>query len=181
MATGQTGTYRYLDGDDERRELVADIARVRRAVVQFAESQPPTRHYEPRYHGWTLAAMLAHLHTVDSLALMQIQMSLLGVRPPLPLPLVNWLNDRMARVFRERLVTTTLKGIRSREKRIADLILRLPMDKFSKPVYHPPSESYLTVERVVQAYFLNHWQEHLQTMQRAEGIFYEPPERYDTL
>ena len=47
---------------------MADIRRVRQSVIQMAESVPPERHYEPRYHGWSLAALLAHLNTIDNLA-----------------------------------------------------------------------------------------------------------------
>ena len=53
--------------------------------------------------------------------------------------------------------------------------MQLPIDRYTREVYHPPSGSYLTVERALQQYFLFHWQEHLQTMQRVEGIYYEPP------
>ena len=55
------------------------------------------------------------------------------------------------------------------------------MDKFTHQVWDPSADQYLTVERAVQVAFLFHWQEHLITLQKVEGVFYEPPERFDTL
>jgi hypothetical protein len=164
--------YRYLDGDAERRELVADVEQIAMAV-------PENRRFEPRYHGLSLAALLAHLHFSDRIALWGIQMALLGLRPPVPMALVNVLNGLTARLFVKRVPDATIRGIRAHEKRVADFILRLPMDRYTRQVYDPTSESYLTVERALQVAFLFHWQEHLVMMQRVEGIFYEPPERFD--
>ncbi len=167
--------FRYLDTPAERQELVGDIHRVRRTLVTLAQGVPPDKHFEPRYHGWTLAALLAHLNTTDNLALTAMKLSLVGIRPPLSLGALNQFNDFTARVFRQRLVSTTLRSLERGEKRIADFIMTLPMDRFTREIYHPPSSRYLTIERALQQYFLFHWQEHLQTMQRVEGIFYEPP------
>ena len=61
MDSGFSRDFRYLDTEAERQELAGDIRRVRQSVIQMAESVPVERHYEPRYHGWSLAAMLAHL------------------------------------------------------------------------------------------------------------------------
>ena len=74
--------YRYLDGDDDRRALVADIHRVRDAVIQIARTVPENRRYEPRYHGWSLGAMLAHLYTSDRIALWTIQWRSLACARP---------------------------------------------------------------------------------------------------
>jgi hypothetical protein len=168
--------FRYLDSDADRHELVADIRRVRQTVIAFAEAMPSDRHFEPRYHGWTLAALLAHLNTIDTVALLGMKLTLLGIHPPFPLTMLNQFNDATARVFQRRLVATTVRGIRSNEQRITSFILTLPMDRFTREIYHPPSETYLTIEQALQQYFLFHWQEHLQTLQRGEGIYYEPPE-----
>jgi hypothetical protein len=83
-------------------------------------------------------------------------------------------------VFRNRVVETTIRGIQQNEKRIADFILHLPMDKFTAQVYHIPTNRYLTVEQALQALFLHHWQGHLQSMREVEGIYYEPPQGRDT-
>lgn len=168
--------FRFLDSEADRQELAADIHRVRQAVITLAESVPLDRHYEPRYHGWSLAALLAHLNTMDSVALLGIQLALVGIRPPLPLKLLDRFNDQTARLFQRRVVAATIRGIQAKEDPIISLILTLPMDRFTREVYHPPSERYLTIEQALQQYFLFHWQEHLQTLQRGEGIYYEPPE-----
>ena len=167
--------FRYLDTEAERQDLAADIRRVRQSVIQMAESVPPERHYELRYHGWSLAALLAHLNTIDNFALFAIKLSLLGIHPPFSPNLLDQFNELTARLYHQRLVATTLRDMKKNENRIIDFIMTLPMARFTREVYHPPSRSYLTVEKALQQYFLFHWQEHLQTMQRVEGIYYEPP------
>ncbi|HEX2621719.1 MAG TPA: hypothetical protein VHL11_16290, partial [Phototrophicaceae bacterium] len=105
--------------------------------------------------------------------------ALLNIRPVIHLNLVNQMNDLLARVYQKRLVETSRRGALKNEQRIANFIRYLPIDKFSKSVYYPPFEQYTTVERILQDYFVYHWQEHLQTMLTAEGIQH-PPERSDT-
>lgn len=178
---GASRAYRYLDSEQDRRQLVEDIYYIRQAVLQMVETLPADRRYEPRYHGWSPGAMLMHLHLIDSLSLWGIQLALVGIHPPVSLAMLNRFNDLTARIFKTRLVETTMRGIRRQERRIAELILTLPLDKYSKAIYDPTSEGYTTVERALQSAFLFHWQEHWQTIQRVEGIFYEPPERFDTL
>ncbi len=175
MASEFRREFRFLDTEGDRRELAGDIRRVRQSVLQLAESIPQERHYEPRYHGWSLAALLSHLNTIDTCALWAIKLALLGIRPPLSPRALDAFNDFTARVFQRRVVATTMRGIQRKEDKIIDLLMTLPLDRFTREVYHPPSRSYLTVERALQQYFLFHWQEHLQTLQRAEGIYYEPP------
>jgi hypothetical protein len=98
-----------------------------------------------------------------------------------PSPVLHGFNSLSARIFQKRLTDTTIRGIRKVEGRIADFILRLPVDRFTTPVWDPGSDQYLTVERALQVAFLFHWQEHLLTLQKVEGVYYEPPERFDTL
>lgn len=167
--------YIYLDTEADRTRLITDLGRIRSTVLNMIEVVPEAEWYTSRYHGWSLAAMLGHLNTVDNLAMLQIQVALLNIRPMIPLGLVNWSNGWMARIYQRRLVATSRQSIVKNEKRIADFILRLPVDRFSKAVYYPPFEQYTTVERVLQDYFVFHWQEHLQTMLRVEGI-QQPPE-----
>lgn len=174
-------TYRYLDSERDRQELIDDIKLTRERVVQIAGSVAPDRHAEPRYHGWSLGAMLTHLHMMDHLSLWSLQLALLGISPPVPLAVLNRFNDLSARAFRRRLVAATIRGINRHEARIANFIMTLPLDNFSKKVYDPTTQAHITVERSLQVSFLFHWQEHLLTMQRVEGIFYEPPESFDIL
>ncbi|MEP7290947.1 MAG: DinB family protein [Chloroflexota bacterium] len=176
MNTELNGSFRYLDSDSERQQLVEDIHRVRQTVITLAETIPQDKHFEPRYHGWSLAALLTHLNTIDNFALFAIKLSLLGISPPLPLVALDQFNDLTALIFRQRLVATTIRGIQSNEKRIADFIMTLPVDRFSREVYHPPTARYQTVEQALQQYFLFHWQEHLQTLQHVDDVFYEPPD-----
>lgn len=180
MSDEHNVTYRYLDSEADRKKLVEDIRRVRRTVLQIAEAVPHEKRYEPRYHDWSLAAMLGHLQTIDNLSLIQIKLALIGIRFPIPLGILNRFNNFCARIFRNRVVGTTIQGIQKNEKRITDFIMYLPMDKFTAPVYHAPSKKYLTTEQAIQMLFLYHWQQHLQTMREVEGIYYEPPQSRDT-
>lgn len=167
--------FRFLDTTEDRQQLVDEIHRTRQSVITLAETIPQDKQFEPRYHGWSLAALLAHLNTSDTFALIAIKLALVGIRPPLSLGMLNQFNDFTARLFRRRIVATTTRTLQQGEDRIASFILTLPMDRFTREVYYPPESRYLTVEQALQQYFLFHWQEHLQTMQRVEGIFYEPP------
>jgi hypothetical protein len=175
MVSRQNLEFRFLDTEAERKELLEDVRRVRREVLKIAESVPAERHYEPRYHGWSLAAMLMHLLTMDRLSMWQIKLALLNVAPAIPIEMVNSLNDTCARIFQRRLVATTIRGIERHESQVEDLVIRLPVDRFSKQLFYPPLGIYLTIERGIQAYYLFHWHEHLLTMQKAEGLYYEPP------
>jgi hypothetical protein len=176
MVSRQNLEFRFLDTDEERKELLEDIRRVRREVVDLADSIDADRHYEPRYHGWSLAAMLTHLHVMDRLAMWQIKLALLNIAPTVPIELLNGLNDTCASIFQRRLVATTIRGIQKHEAAIEDLVIRLPLDRFSKQLYYPTLGIYLTIERGIQAYYLFHWHEHLITMQKGEGLYIEPPD-----
>ena len=175
MDSGFHRDFRYLDTDADRQELITDIQHVRQQVIQHAESVPQDRVYELRYHGWSLAALLAHLNTIDSLTLLQIKFALIGIHPAVSLEMLNRFNDFTASVFRRRVIATTIRGMKRNEQRIVTLVKTLPIDRFTCEVYHPPSAMYLTAEQALQQYFLFHWQEHLHTLQRVEGIYYEPP------
>jgi hypothetical protein len=160
----------YLDTEAERKQLVDEIVRTRRAVLQIVDVVPVALRYEPRYHGWSLAAMLAHLHNTDNVSLWLIQAGLLKIRIPINRKMNDRWNDFAARIFRQRIIETTVKDIQRNEKRITELILRLPISKFTCEIFHPDLEVNMTVERAVQSLFLHHWQGHLQTMRQVEGI-----------
>lgn len=175
MTDNSSATYRYLDTEADRKKLVEDFSRTRRLVLQLVDQLPEDKWYEPRYHGWSPAAMLGHLHLMDNLSLWWIQMALVGIRPPVGRGMVDSFNNFMGGVFRQRVVGTTRKGIEKNEARLADFILQLPMDKFTVQVYHPNLGRYLTVEQALQSLFLFHWEDHLRLMREVEGIYYEPP------
>lgn len=175
MESRRSQAFRYFDTDADRKAFADDLRRVRQSVIQLAENLPQDQRYEPRYHGWSLAALLAHLHGIDNLALFGMKLALLGIRPPLPLSALNAYNDFSARIFQRRLVETTIRGIKANQERLIEFVMLLPIDRFTREVYYPPDALYLTLERAVQQYFLFHWQEHLETMHHVEGIYYEPP------
>jgi hypothetical protein len=162
--------YLYLDDVPERQHLIDEIAKVRQDVLRVIERVPEADYYTPRYHGWSLAAMLGHLNLVDQLSIRLIQAALLGFRPTVSLGMLNRSNDFMARVYRKRLVRTSLRSMERNEKRIAELIHHLPVGKFSKSVFHPGQQQYITIERALQDLFLYHWHDHLRTMHEVEGI-----------
>jgi len=180
MPHGLNFPYRYLDTEADRRSLIAAIQRVRRQVLEIPERVPREQWYEPRYHGWSLAAMLGHLQLMDNLSLALIKMALVGFRPPIPDTVLNNLNDLMARVYRRRVIETTVKGIQKQEAVITRFIMELPIERYTVQVYYPPANRFLTVEQALQVLFLFHWEGHYQTMAQVEGIYYEPPEGRDT-
>jgi hypothetical protein len=167
--------YRFLDGEAERLALIEDIKQVRREVFKFVDLVPKEKYYEPRYHGWSLAAMLGHLQLMDNLNMWLIEVAVVGIPLPIPLSLLNTFNDGMAQIYRRRLIETTLRGMQKKERGIEDFILRMPVDKFSKTVFDPALEKSLTVEQAVQEFFLYHWRDHLETMRKTDDIHYEPP------
>ena len=176
MAGSLDPTYRYLDAQEDREALIKDIQQVRQEVMRMSEIVPEEQWYEPRYHGWSLAAMLGHLQLMDRLNMWLIQAALLGLRPAISTTLVNQLNDFMARIYQRRLMEASLRGLERSQRRIEDFIMHLPVDRFTVQVFHPPSNKYLTVEQALQVLFLYHWQEHLKTMREAEGMSYQPPQ-----
>lgn len=168
-------TYPFLDTVEDREALIKSIATVRRSVLSISDRVPEAQWYEPRYHGWSLAALLAHLHTMDNLCMLLIQFGMLGIHPPLPPWLLHRFNDTTANIYRQRIVTTTRAQIMRKEPRIADFIRHTPIERFSRPVFDPALNQYLTVEQSLCEYYVYHWQEHLQTLEKAEGLYYEPP------
>ncbi len=162
--------YLYLDGVEERQQLITEIGKVRQAVLQIVTHVPEVDYYEARYHGWSLATMLAHLNMMDTASLWLIKGSLVRLRPALSLAMLNRFNDTMARIYQKRVVSASLKSMTRNEQRIAEFITHLPESQFSKSVFHPNKQEYMTVERAIQDLFLYHWYEHLRTMQAVEGI-----------
>ncbi|MAS36794.1 MAG: hypothetical protein CL610_22505 [Anaerolineaceae bacterium] len=163
-------SFRFLDSETDRNALIADIRQVRQAVINMTTIVPEDQWYKPRYHDWSLAAMLGHLQFMDNAHMLLIQLALVGVRPPVSMRMVDRMNDVMAQVFRRRMVPTTIRGIEKKEKELADFIQTLPIDKFTTQVFYPPVNHYLTIEQALQVLFLHHWQNHLKTMQNVEGI-----------
>lgn len=176
MVTPPKREYRFLDTQEDRAALIADIRQIRQEMIAFAKTIPADQWYTPRYHGWSLAAMLGHLQMMDTLSLWLVQMGALGIALPLSESLLNSFNDFMSRVFKQRVVETTFKGLDKTERKIIDYIQRLPMDRYSKLVYDPAISQYLTVEQAIQELFLYHWRDHFETLRQAhDQRFVEPP------
>lgn len=167
--------YRFLDTEEDRKALIEDIRRVRRDVRRLAEIVPRDKWYEPRYHGWSLAALLGHLQMMDTLCRILIQFGMMGVSFPISEAMLNHFNDFMGRVFKQRVVETTLKGLDKGEKTVTNFILQVPLDRFSRLVYDPAHNSFLTVEQALQEFFLYHWQWHLDDIRQVDDIHYQPP------
>jgi hypothetical protein len=163
-------TYRYLDTEADRRELLDELREVRQAVIATARSVPEDQWYTPRYHDWSLAAMLGHLMLMDTVNLWWIQLALLKISPRPPASLLDQFNALMAQVFQKRVIETTIMDIERKEKKVDEFILNLPIERFTNLVCYPTTGEMLTVERAVQTLFLHHWQEHLKTMLDVEGI-----------
>lgn len=168
--------YLYLDGQEERQLLIHELLRVRSAVLKFIEQLPADKHYEPRYQGWTPAALLGHLNLMDSAGLLTIKCALLGVRLPVSPRHLERVNGLTMRVFYRRQLSASIRHTRRNQLTLAEFIIRLPMARFTREVYHPALRKRLTVEQAVQAFFVHHWQHHLEIIQMVEaGVFYEPP------
>jgi hypothetical protein len=121
--------------------------------------------------------MLGHLNFTDNRCMFFVKAALVGFRPAMGIRTVNRLNNLTSGLFRKRLVSASVRGIEHNQAIITNLIGELPIDKFSAQVYSPYVESYTTVEKAIQDFFVYHWQEHIQTMREAEGI--KPPEQTD--
>jgi hypothetical protein len=171
--------YGFLDSAEDRQKLLDEMARVRREVLQVVETTPSEQLYKPQYHGWTLAAMLGHLHLSDNLGKLNIQLGLLGISPPISSTAYDGFNDVMALIFQKRVVETTVQGIQKNEARLADFILGMPVGKFSQPVYAPRFNRYLTVEQAMQEFFYFHWEDHLKTLQPGSVEDTDPEESED--
>lgn len=162
--------YIFLDDEPDRKRFLASMHDVRQAVRNAINHIPENQWYEPRYHGWSPAAMLSHLNTMDNLGMLAIKGSLVGIRPSVGEPFMHQIEHFTARVFRKRLVAASFRSMDRNEKRIGQFIMQLPVSNFSKPVYSPIQHMYVTLERAVQVFFLFHWRGHLQTIHEVEGI-----------
>ncbi len=160
----------YLDSAQDREEVLRRVRLVRAAVNTVVEQVPSTDWYTPRYHGWSVAVMLAHLNWVDRLALFTLQAALLNIKPRVSMVAVNRMNDFTARWFARRTVEQSQRTTQKNIQRIADFVIYLPMNKLSKAVFYPPEHDYLTVEKALQRYFIGHWAHHLHEMLTVDPI-----------
>ncbi len=170
MSTNEQSKYIFLDGELERQQLIEQIHRVRQEVIEFVDRIPESEWYEPRYHGWSLAAMIAHLNAMDNICMLLIKMALIGIKFPLGRGALNSSNSAMAQLFQKRILSSSMKSLPKNEERISKFILGLPLNRLSREVFQPNLQKYLTIEQALQSFFLHHWEEHLQTLRIAEGL-----------
>jgi hypothetical protein len=172
--------YRRLTTDAERQALVEDIRKVRRDLRRVVGLVPEDRWYEPRYHGWSPAAMLGHLELMDGVLMKMVGSAASGFRWSVSTGMLHQMNGIMAGVFRRRLVETTLAGLERGEQQVIDFVLRMPPERYDRLVYDPALGIFLTIEQALQEFFLEHWREHLATMQAVDDRGgYEPGVRRD--
>lgn len=167
--------FRNLEDPAEKEQFIHSVRKVRRNVLQTAQSVPPDQWYTPRYHDWSVAGMLGHLHLIDTLAKRMIQASMIGIAPPLPLGIINRFNDLLAPMLKTRNLEKTQQSILDNEAPIIAFIQEISPSKFDKRIYSVLHGGYITLEQGVQLYYLFHWHGHYQTMRQVDGIFYQPP------
>lgn len=173
--------YMFLDSAEDREELITQIASSRQTVRQLVEDIPEEDRYAPRYHGWSLGAMLGHLNLSDNLSLFLIRTALAGVPLQVSPGMLDRFNGFSTRMFQKRLVSSSLRGMDVNEERIATFIRRLPIDKFTVQVYHPAQGRFLTTERIVQELFLFHWHDHINEIRAGEQAVQEPSQKDDVV
>ena len=157
----------YLDDEPERERLAQAIREIRQRVLQAAQSRRDTAH-EPLYDGWSLASLLAHLNANDTLGRWQLQAALVGIRPRFSAEQLHGLNDWQRRFFQHTPLEKTFARIDEHCERLCDFVRHLPLAMLSTRVWLPRAQSWSTVERATQVYFLHHWQEHLQQIEAQE-------------
>jgi hypothetical protein len=174
--------YRRLNTDTDRQALVEDIRKVRRDVRRVFDLVPKDRWYEPRYHGWSPAAMLGHLELMDGVLMKMVGSAASGFRWSVSTSMLHQMNGMMAGIFRRRLIETTLAGLERGEGQVIDFVLKMPPERYDRLVYDPPLGIFLTIEQALQEFFLEHWHEHLATMRAVDDRGgYEPSARRDTV
>ncbi len=158
----------YLDDELERERLARAIREIRQRTQQTAQLRHDTA-YEPSYDGWSLASLLAHLNALDTLGRWQLQAALIGIRPRFSAQRLHGLNDWQRRFFQHTPLEKTFVRIDEHCERLCDFVRHLPLAMLSTRVWLPRTETWSTVERAAQIYFLHHWQEHLQQIEAQDA------------
>ena len=157
----------YLDDEQERQRLAEALREIRRRARLAAEARQQDA-YEPRYGGWSLASLLAHLNANDTLGRWQLQAALIGIRPRLSAARLHGLNDWQRRFFQRTPLEKTFAQIDEHCERLCAFVLHLPLAKLSTRVWLAREQRWSTVERAAQLFFLHHWREHLAEIE-AQG------------
>lgn len=166
--------YRSLATEENRQAVIEDMKKVRQEALRFVNLVPPNQWYEPRYHGWSLAFLLAHLQMMDNLTRQLMQAAMLGVSLPSTMGLVNFFNDSAARLFKQRKVETTVHQIQQDEPKLIAFVLKAAYPKLQRRLYDPAIDRVLTVEQAMQEFFVYHWRWHIGDILAVDGRFSEP-------
>lgn len=167
----------YLDGPEERQQLIDQIAASREDIRSITRIVPQDQWYRPRYDGLSLAATLGQLNLADNLALMLLRLALVGLRPAPSTDTLRRAKRWAGRLFQRRLVATSLEGMVHNEVRIADFISSLSVDDFSRTLWNPSQQHMTTVEKGLQEMLLHRWLAYRDYLFAAEGI--APPSPQD--
>ncbi len=166
--------YEFLDDEVDRRQFIARMREVREAVIGLRSVVPEARWYEARHEGWSLAALMGHLQWMDRLHLLQVQLAIWNL--PFPFSARTWarVSGWQQRVFRRRLLRSSVNGIRAALPDQESFVLQLSVEDFSKRLTYAPTGQTLTVEQAVQEFLLFYWRDQLRALRIAEGLRQAP-------
>lgn len=162
--------YIYLDDDRDRRKFIQQLAATRYEMRRITRIVPENQWYAPRYDGLSLAGTLGHLNFSDNMALLLLNMALVGLRPAPSSKALARVKGLTRRLFQKRLIASSLDSMDRNQERIITFVDNLPVDRFSRSVWNPARQQMTTVERGLQEMLLHHWQHHLAQIIAAEGI-----------
>ncbi|MBZ0280920.1 MAG: hypothetical protein K8L97_09270 [Anaerolineae bacterium] len=166
--------YYSLATEENRRILIADMKKVRQEALLYTQIVPQEKWYEPRYHGWSLAFLLAHLQMMDNLTRQLMQAAMLGISLPSTMGLVNFFNDSAARLFKQRKVENAIRQIQQDEPKLIAFVLKATHPKLGRRLYDPAIDRVLTVEQAMQEFFVYHWRWHIEDIAVVDGRMDEP-------
>ena len=78
------------------------------------------------------------------------------------------------RIFRRRLLRSSVDGIRAALPDQESFVLQLSVEDFSKRLTYAPTGQTLTVEQAVQEFLLFYWRDQLRALRIAEGLRQAP-------
>lgn len=164
----------FLDGDEERQQVIAQVRQVRADVIAIARQVPEAEHYQLRYGVWSLTQYLVYLWAFDVGGLLLINAAAKGITLKPPYPLVRQIDLGLRSFYARRVVETTIRDIQRKEDDICRFIERVPMSALHRDVFHPAKRGkpqVYTVEQAIQFYFVRHWQARYMLMKGMEDMF----------
>jgi len=160
----------YLDGDEERQQLIEQIHAVREEVISIAQRVPEPEQFAPRYRGRSLAVMLARLVVYDTATLWLIRAASNGYAVRVSPRLIHTADRIISWFSQRRIISSSIGAIRRKETEITQFVEKVPLEVLSRDVIYPGKKSPYTVEKALQVCFLHHWQRELALMQQADSV-----------